>query len=83
MSIGRELTAVDPDKEMQYAELEHFQKHSPQGDRGTNSLNHLIQEEPVSLYCRSYILYTHYCIVLYIVLCRTTPQSVFEGSVLQ
>ena len=47
MDLGRELRD-DPNKELQYAELEYFQKTSPRKER-ENNLNHHIAEEPVSL----------------------------------
>ena len=49
--MGKELTSVDPNKEMQYAELEHFQEksvHNKPSNR-ENNLNHTVDDEPVSL----------------------------------
>lgn len=54
VDVGKELKSVDPNKELQYAELEHFQQNSEQKQMHNNnnvqtSLNHVIQDEPVSL----------------------------------
>ena len=50
VDVGKELTSVDPNKELQYAELEQFQEKSGhQPSNRENNLNHIVDEEPVSL----------------------------------
>lgn len=54
VDVGKELKSVDPNKELHYAELEHFQQNSERKQIHNNnnvqtSLNHVIQDEPVSL----------------------------------